>query len=575
MAASTELQFLITADDEASAKLNGLSDTLKANREGLLAVGAAAGIAFAGIVGFAKNAIDAANESANVQAQLTAALTSTHGAAGLYIEDLNDQAQALQKMTTYSDEAIGSAQALLLTFTNIKGSVFQEATGTILDMSTALGEDLKSASIQVGKALNDPITGITALQRVGVTFTDSQKAVIKSLVDTGQTAKAQQIILDELNREFGGSAVAAGQTFSGQMAIINNQIDEVNESVGRALIPVLQTLSAQILPVVEKLAGWAEENPELIRNILLFGGAITGVIAILATLGLVLPTIIAGFELMLGPIGLVIIAFALITAAVIAFHSQIATFFLDLNAKTGIITFFKEAWDAVEIVFQENLMPALTKLWAALQPLLPFLQAMGQVIGFTLVAALYLFIAVLAGTIILLTQLLTWLVEIETFLVGLFSDALNSVIGLVSGFISAWPKLLAQIQSFVSSAVAFFQPFINMLDTVASKISAVGSAIGNAASAVGGSVSGVVHAVIPHAAGGSVSPFSTYLVGENGPELFRSDVGGSIIPNSQLAGAGGQNISISINGAIFSAEAADRLGAIIMQQLRFKTRIGT
>lgn len=187
-------------------------------------------------IGLVKDSVEAYKESENVQAQLKTVLDSTHNAAGVHIDDLNEQAKALQKLTRYSDEAIGEAQGLLLTFTEIKGPVVKEATETVLNMSTALGQDLKSSSIQLGKALNDPITGITALRRVGVNFNDSQKETIKHLVETGQKAKAQAVILKELQTEFGGSAVAAGKTFAGSMDILKNQVNDVQESLGKVVI---------------------------------------------------------------------------------------------------------------------------------------------------------------------------------------------------------------------------------------------------------------------------------------------------------------------------------------------------
>jgi hypothetical protein len=88
----------------------------------------------------------------------------------------------LQKVTTFGDEAIISSQALLLTFTQVGEEAFPRAQKSILDVATAMGTDLKSATLQVGKALNDPIQGITALTRSGIQFSESQKAVIKQMV---------------------------------------------------------------------------------------------------------------------------------------------------------------------------------------------------------------------------------------------------------------------------------------------------------------------------------------------------------------------------------------------------------
>src|SRR3989304_9647495 len=143
-----------------------------------------------GVVLALKKSIDAYKENQDAIAQQEAVLKSTGFAAGLFTEDLQDQAKALQRVTQYSDEATMGAQNLLLTFTNIKGATFQQATDVVLNMSTALGQDLKSSAIQVGKALQDPILGVTALRRVGVNFNKDQQEVIKSLVETGKAAGA-------------------------------------------------------------------------------------------------------------------------------------------------------------------------------------------------------------------------------------------------------------------------------------------------------------------------------------------------------------------------------------------------
>ena len=92
--------------------------------------------------------------------------------------------------------------------------IFPEATKTMLDMSTALGQDLKSSAIQLGKALQDPILGITALRRVGVNFNNAQKETVKRLVESGQMMKAQKFILAELRTEFCNSSKKKGKKFS-------------------------------------------------------------------------------------------------------------------------------------------------------------------------------------------------------------------------------------------------------------------------------------------------------------------------------------------------------------------------
>jgi len=194
-------------------------------------------------------------------AQTEAVVKSTGGAAGITATEMGKMAEALSAASgksIFSDDAILGAQNVLATFTQIKGTNFGDATSAILDVSQALGQDLQSTSIQVGKALNDPVAGIGALSRVGVTFSEDQKAMIQSLVDTGDVAGAQQVIIAELNKEFGGSAAAAADTFAGRQAKLAAQFDEVKQKVGDALLPVLGKLmdlfATKFMPYVDMAA---------------------------------------------------------------------------------------------------------------------------------------------------------------------------------------------------------------------------------------------------------------------------------------------------------------------------------
>lgn len=207
----------------ASASVDKLGDKFR-GLKGLIA-GLAIG---AGI----KAVFDAVTESEDAVAQLDARLKSTKGSAGLTREELIKLSGDLQNLTKYGDEAVLSMETLLLTFTSIRGPQFREATKVVLDMSTALGQDLQTTATQVGKALNNPILGITALSKVGVNFTDAQKDVIKSLVDTGQTAQAQEVILRELQTEYGGAAEAAANTFGGALAQLKNAAGDLLEGDG-------------------------------------------------------------------------------------------------------------------------------------------------------------------------------------------------------------------------------------------------------------------------------------------------------------------------------------------------------
>ncbi|MCI4566381.1 hypothetical protein [Lysobacter sp. CFH 32150] len=173
--------------------------------------------------------IENTRESEEAMAQLRAGIKSTGGIAGVTADEIALYASALQKTTTFSDDAIVRMSAVVATFTNIRGAVFKDAIPAILDLSVRLGTDLNSAAIQVGKALNDPVKGITALGRAGVQFSTQQKEVIADLVETGDVAKAQRIILAELTTQMGGSAPAAADTLSGALQQARNAFGDLLE----------------------------------------------------------------------------------------------------------------------------------------------------------------------------------------------------------------------------------------------------------------------------------------------------------------------------------------------------------
>lgn len=285
---------------------------------------AAAGFAAAGVaaVAFGKSAIDAAAESQKVAAQTDAVIRSTGGAAGIGAKAIGDLAHQLQNISGVSDEAIQTGQNMLLTFTNVQNRVgkgndiFSQATQTMLDMSVALGTDAKQSALQLGKALNDPIKGIGALSRVGVTFTAQQKEQIAAMVKAGDVAGAQKVILAELNKEFGGSAKAAGDART-PMEKLSMQFGDIQEKVGTALLPVMEKLSVKLGDLIK----WFENLSPGMQNAIEIGvGVVAAIAAIGAVIAVVTPIVgalTAAVGLLLSPITLVGIAIALLAIIVV------------------------------------------------------------------------------------------------------------------------------------------------------------------------------------------------------------------------------------------------------------------
>lgn len=244
--------------DAAERKTEGWAGRVGGVLKGGLLVGA--GVVAAAGVGLVKVLGDSANAAMDAErttALLKSTLISTGGASGKTQQSIEALSLSLSEVVPIEDDVITGAQTMLLTFKNVTGDTFDRATLAILDMATAMNkgaapsaEQLQSTTIQLGKALNDPIAGMAALGRVGVQFSDEQKAAIKAMVETNNLAGAQALILKEVESQFGGAAKAAGSTFAGQLQIMNNALGNVKEEIGMALLPVLSDLIKEYGPAL-------------------------------------------------------------------------------------------------------------------------------------------------------------------------------------------------------------------------------------------------------------------------------------------------------------------------------------
>lgn len=242
-------------------------------------------------------------EADRVQTQLVTTLKSTNGVSGQSIETLNAQAESLMKLTAFSDEAIGSAQALLLTFTSIRGA-FPEATKVTLDLARALNMDLRSAAMMVGKALNDPVAGVTALRKAGVQLTDQQRKQIEVLVKQNDLLAAQKIILGELNTQVGGSAAAYRGTLGGAIDDLKNAFDdlfEAQENNRNAMITMINTTAdglRALTPAVQfTVSNFTKGLVTILRLVGVVGLALFRLFATVGDLAInILTTIVGVFE---------------------------------------------------------------------------------------------------------------------------------------------------------------------------------------------------------------------------------------------------------------------------------------
>ena len=224
---------LTSAVSALDGPFGGISSRMSAFTS-LASSGTLATTAFAiGITALGAATIATARHMAEVevgQAKTNAILRATGSAAGLTSNQLDMMARKLALSTLASTEGVRDAQNVLLTFKSIAGDTFGRTLTLAQDMAATFGGDLKSSTTQLGKALEDPVKGLSALARVGVTFNEQQQNQIKTMVKMGDTAKAQTLILNTLESQIGGSGRAEAGGVTGAVDTLGQRWNDLLEA---------------------------------------------------------------------------------------------------------------------------------------------------------------------------------------------------------------------------------------------------------------------------------------------------------------------------------------------------------
>lgn len=234
--------------DAAETKIKSLRDNIA--MWGLAIQGAVNAFQMVGraVDSFLKPALEAEAGMTRVRA----AVESTGMAAGFTAEQLAEMASQMQEAFALDDDQImNEITTPLLTFTKITGEAFEQAQVAVANLARTMDGDLKGAALQIGKALNDPTIGLTALQKSGVSFTEQQKEMIKGMWEAGDAAGAQAEILKELNKEFGGQAAAYAESYAGKIESMKLAWGDLVQALGEGLLPILAKVAGALGDVIK------------------------------------------------------------------------------------------------------------------------------------------------------------------------------------------------------------------------------------------------------------------------------------------------------------------------------------
>ena len=255
-----EILLNVKGAEKSKKKISGVDKTLGSlGKSAIKTAGAFFGARML-LQGF-QEAIRLSGEQQRVEAQLNQVIKSTGGVAGVTAKQVKEMASSFQEVTRFGDEAIIGASNLMLTFTKIGEDVFPDAMESVLNMSQAMGQDLQQTVIQVGKALNDPIMGVTALRRVGIQLSEQQTDMIKTFMEVNDVSNAQKIILGELETQFGGLAKSGQDTSEFALAQLSNSLGDLAENLGDALTPAIRGTSEMLMSFSSVLQKVSDRDP--------------------------------------------------------------------------------------------------------------------------------------------------------------------------------------------------------------------------------------------------------------------------------------------------------------------------
>jgi len=463
----------------------------------------AAAVGFGAVI---KSGFDEAKDAAAGTAQLAAGIASTGNAAHLSVGGLNNLASEIQNYSGQTDDSIVKSEQLLQTFTNIKNNgpdkIFDQATKASADMAAKFGGDASSQAVVLGKALNDPVKGITALTRVGVTFSDEQKKTIAAMVKTGDVAGAQKVILKELGTEFGGAAKAAGQSFPGQLQRVHRAFEDLSQGVVQGFLPVMGPALEGVITILQKVGPIAADAAQKVADrAAAIGGGIKGVFELFKT-----GNFTGGIGKALG-----IEEDSPVVGVILKIRSGVTSAFGSIKSALSGINFgsiFGGLASTIGPLIPQFLslfssMSPIQTIFRSIQPMLPQLMSvfrqLATVIGGTLSTALTtllpVFVQLQAVFVRVFQQVLATVlpvvVRLVTMLGQTFTQLIPIIVPIVTRIATLAAALVSQLAPILMRLISAVMPMVITI------FGAVAQAIGPLIQIIGGLLIPIIMALMP------------------------------------------------------------------------------
>lgn len=489
------LNIIISAKDQASAVLDKFSRKLQGNKAEFQKMAAIGTASFAAI-GY--GAIKMFQQYADAEAQTVITNQSL----------ANSFKNLSEKELKNLEKAVGSTQ-------NVLGSL-QESAKRAGDAAIKLGFDdettarsfakLFAVTKDVAKANNELAIAQDLARFKGISLEEATQKLV--LVHSGATKelKALGLQVDDtataeenlqaIHKQTADASKKFAETSQGAMEVLKVQTDNLKEAIGKALAPAFLKLIEAVTPVIEKFTAWAEKNPELLSKLILLSLALAGLVAVVGTLGVIMPAVISGFTLLAGPVGIV--------AGIIV-------------ALIPVVMLLIELWPELKETVQ-------TAFYNIGETILAFWNAFTTSINTQIKWLEYYWGRIQKGFIDAWTS-------IKNFFISIWEGIKNS-------FKNIWDAIVNVVDAAIQKITGFLKPIIKMVDGLISKIASIG----------GGAVSGIksIGSKVANFLGFEHGGLVPGAVGQAVPIIAHG--GEQVIPASQsVNGAGSMSIVLNLN----------------------------
>jgi len=574
--ADQKLSIIVSVIDKFSKGFSDLESKLKKNQDTFKTMAKAGSIAFAGITAAIGLSIREAGKAETAQVRLAQILKNTNNASQEQIDVLLNQADALEKVGVVSGEAINIAQGTLATF-DLQTDSIEKLIPAFLNMAVAekgvnvTTDDMIGLANGLGKVLQGQVG---ALSRQGFVFDEVTAKILKNGTETEKITALTKI----LNSTYDGMNETMRKTTAGGMVGLQMSFGKLTENIGKAFIPVLNKVVDALIPVIDKMTKWADENPKLVSAIAGVALVIAGLVAVIGTLGIVIIPLKAGLAglgiafaiaksavfglstaltfLAANPIVLVIAAIAALVAGLIWLWKNSEQVNQYISASLQVLAdFFIGIWETIKQTFIDNwnaIAEFFAEIWTAITE--PF------IVGLNFISNLWTIVwtnASLLFTTVWEAMKAGGTAAIDWF-VALFGAAVDKI-GAAFGAIWEGAKgvMLGIFESIKGAIVSVLNWIIEKMNALISKFNSL---------VIGGinKLPGVELKEMPKipllAEGGIVTRPTLAMIGEGGePE--------AVIPLSKMNQ--GRSIIINISGnTLLDERAGAKIGDMIIKKLR-------